>query len=363
MPAACDSVWLPTSTPATVTPGRITGSGCWAPAAGASSIVEEEGEGEDPAHPQQSSRQRSRMLSSKAHVVPRAARPVSTPRWPPGAVSRATDAALGTRSPTWWQAGTGAIPSPRPATASSGAVTPARSIVRPVSAEPPLREVVGAEEAVVELAEGAAGVGVHAGHEVVDGLDLRQQVAIVEVRGDRVRLHQVLLDPGQLVAAAHQRRGRAAEHSVELGDPLPARDRGDRPQRRDDRHAREVERAADERDVADRQVRVAGMREQREDAAEAPADQVHGPIAGVRGRGADGLGDDRVEPVLEPERAVGELDLAVVDDVDLVAGQQQVLGERAAAPQVEAERRRGERRHEQHGAATSRAAAACSTGR
>src|SRR5687768_16005513 len=53
--------------------------------------------------------------------------------------------------------------------------------------------------------------------------------------------------------------------------------------------------------------------------------------------------------VLQAECAVGELDLAVVDEVDVVAAQQQVLGERAAAPQVEAERRRGERRDEQDG--------------
>ena len=100
----------------------------------------------------------------------------------------------------------------------------------------------------------------------------------------------------------------------------------------------------------DGQVRVARVREQREDAAEAPADQPDRPPAGVGGRGADRLGDHLVEEVLEPERAVGELDLPVVDDVGLLPRQQQVLGERAAPPQVEAERGRGQRRHEQHGA-------------
>src|SRR3954462_9703618 len=39
VPVACESVWPPTSSPATVTPGRITGSGTWAAAAGASSVV------------------------------------------------------------------------------------------------------------------------------------------------------------------------------------------------------------------------------------------------------------------------------------------------------------------------------------
>ena len=60
---------------------------------------EGESGGEEPAHPEQSSRHRSRCLSSSAHVVPRAARPVSTPRWPPGAVSRSSEAAFGTSPP------------------------------------------------------------------------------------------------------------------------------------------------------------------------------------------------------------------------------------------------------------------------
>jgi len=53
-----------------------------------------------PAHPEQSSRQRSRSLSRNRHVVRRAARPVSTPRWPPGAVSSCTNAAFGISSAT-----------------------------------------------------------------------------------------------------------------------------------------------------------------------------------------------------------------------------------------------------------------------
>ena len=123
----------------------------------------------------------------------------------------------------------------------------ARSSVRWSSPSFPSARSLRAEEAVVELAEGAPGVGVHLVHERVDGLDLREQLAVVQVREHRPRLHQVLVDPGELVAALDERRRRAAEHAVELRHDLPLRDRGDRPQRRDERHAREVERARDER--------------------------------------------------------------------------------------------------------------------
>ncbi len=124
-------------------------------------------------------------------------------------------------------------------------------------------------------------------HEGVDGLDLREQLAVVQVRRDRPRLHHVLVDPGQLVAALDERRGRAAEHAVELRDDLPLRDRRDRPQRRDERHAREVERARDERDRRHGQRLVGALGEQREDPAEAPADELHRAPAGVLGHGAD----------------------------------------------------------------------------
>ncbi len=62
---------------------------------------------------------------------------------------------------------------------------------------------------------------------------------------------------------------------------------------------------------------------------------------------AHGRRDDLVDPVLEPEVLVGEGDLAVVDQVGRVPAPDEVLDERAAAAQVEADRRGGERRHEQ----------------
>ena len=49
------------------------------------------------------------------------------------------------------------------------------------------------------------------------------------------------------------------------------------------------------------------------------------------------VGHDVVDPVLEPEVAVGERDGAVLDEVGRVPEAQQVLGQRAAAAQVEAD--------------------------
>ena len=89
--------------------------------------------------------------------------------------------------------------------------------------------------------------------------------------------------------------------------------------------------------------------QQREDPAEAPADELHGAPARVVRHGPHGARDHVVEPVLEPERAVAEAHGPVVDEVGRVAAAEEVLGHGAAAAQVEAERRRGERRHEQHG--------------
>ena len=55
-------------------------------------------------------------------------------------------------------------------------------VERPVGQrEPPVGEVVGAEEAVVQLAERAPGIGVHVVHEHVDRLDLGEQLAVVQV--------------------------------------------------------------------------------------------------------------------------------------------------------------------------------------
>ena len=71
------------------------------------------------------------------------------------------------------------------------------------------------------------------------------------------------------------------------------------------------------------------------------------PPASSRRR-AHGLRDHVLDPVLEPERAVAEPHPAVVDEVGLAPAPEQVLGQRAAAAQVEAQRRGGERRHQQH---------------
>ena len=89
-----------------------------------------------------------------------AARPVSTPRCPPGALASRTSARCGSSSSTWWKAG-GAIPSPSPAIESTGTFTSASAIVRPPSSIRPVREVVVTQHAAIELAERATGVGEH----------------------------------------------------------------------------------------------------------------------------------------------------------------------------------------------------------
>jgi hypothetical protein len=57
---------------------------------------------------------------------------------------------------------------------------------------------------------------------------------------------------------------------------------------------------------------------------------------------------DVLDPVLEAEVAVGVADRPVLHHVGRVAEAEEVLGHRAAAAQVEAERRRGQRRDQQH---------------
>ena len=291
----------------------------------------------------------SRKPSSSVQVVPAAARPVSTPRWPPGAVASCDLRRAGAAPRRGGRPATGAIPSPRPGDRQHRQLHVGEVERAVLEREPAVGEVVGAEEAVVELAERAPGVGVHAVHERVDRLDLGEQLAVVQVGEHGPRLHQVLVEAGELVAALDQRRGRAAEQAVELRDAPALRDRRDRPQRRDQRHLREVERARDQRHAA--RPAASGRR------ASASSDRIPprhqptsctGAAAGVLARGADRLRHDVLDPVLEAERAVGVLDLAVVDEVGRAARPQQVLGDRAAAAQVEADRGRGERRHEQH---------------
>ena len=107
--AACDSVWPPRSRPAALAPGGITGllRGRRPPAAAAATS---DG-GEQRAHGARVAAPASRAFRPRdalqravrpgtrraaARSSSRAARPVSTPRWPPGAVSSAT-AAFGTQ--------------------------------------------------------------------------------------------------------------------------------------------------------------------------------------------------------------------------------------------------------------------------
>ena len=288
--------------------------------------------------------------SSSFQVVARAARPVSTPRCPPGAVSSFTAAALGNSSPTWWHGRDGRDPvAARRRSPAAGRVTSARSIVRSLERELAVGEVVGAEEAVVELAERAPRVGVHAAHERVDRLDLREQVAVVEVGGDRPRLHHVLVDAGELVAALDQRRRRAAERAVELRDQPAAGERVDRPQRRDQRDLGEVERARHQRD----RPRPAARRRSRA-ASSAMIPPRHQPTAAPAGRRrpppprGSRVGITSSTQCSRPRSRSPYSICAVVEQVGAAAGGDQVLGERAAPPQVEADRRRGERRHEQH---------------
>ncbi len=152
----------------------------------ATRLVRGVGRGPRPSARRPRRRRRARRWSARkssrwGQVVSRADMPVSAPRWPPGTVSSRTDAAFSSSSPTWCTAGCGASTSPLPAIASTGSRTSRRSIVWSVSCDLPVGEVVDAEEGVVELAERAAGVGEHVRHVVVDGLHLRDRLAVVEV--------------------------------------------------------------------------------------------------------------------------------------------------------------------------------------
>ena len=226
-------------------------------------------------------------------------------------------------------------------------------IVRSPRSKRPAHEGVGLEEAVVELPEGPARVGDHVAGEPVDRLELGQEVGVVEVGGHGERLGHQLLERGQLEGPPHQRPRGPAHHLVGAGDRAPAlRDPlGDveqRPQRRDQRHPRDVERVTRARPARRsagraRTAAVSG----REDPAERPADDVHLAPARVRGHLADRSRDHLVDPVLHAEVAVLERDLSVLDEVGGPAPGHEVLDQGAAAAQVEAERRRGQRGHQQ----------------
>jgi hypothetical protein len=74
---------------------------------------------------------------------------------------------------------------------------------------------------------------------------------------------------------------------------------------------------------------------------------LHRQVARVVRDRLDGRRDHLVDPVLEPELAVAEGDRPVVDEIRGVAEREQVLGHARTAPEVEAARRRGQRRDEQ----------------
>ena len=208
-------------------------------------------------------------------------------------------------------------------------------------------ELVDAEEAVVELAHRPARVGVHARDEAVDGLELREEVAIVEVGGHRQRSGELLVERGEAEHAPHERRRRAPENPVDRRADGAVGEARERAQRRHDPHAREVERARDHGQGLGGEVGIGGEREGRHDPAQAPADELHRRAPGVLADAADRRRQDAADPVLEAELAIGEADRAVVELVGGVAEREQVLGQRAPPTQVEAARRRGERRHEQ----------------
>ena len=111
----------------------------------------------------------------------RAARPVSTPRCPPGAVSSRTGGACGSRSPDVMAGGDRRDPVARPAIASTGTRTPARSSVAPAELEPARRRGRWCGRTGGRAGRSPPRVRVHALHERVDRLDLRQQLAVVEV--------------------------------------------------------------------------------------------------------------------------------------------------------------------------------------
>ncbi len=251
--------------------------------------------------------------STRRQVVRSAERPVRTPRWPPGQVSSSTSGALGSRSGDVMHRVLG-----RERVGRAGDAQHRHAHVREVDlvvaeVEPAVGEVVDAEELVVELAHRPPRIGVHVRDEVVDRLDLRQEVAVVEVRQHGQRLRQVLVDRAQLEPAAHQRSGRAAEQPVQRRAEHAVGDVRDPADRRHDAHMGEVERARHHRDRLDRQGLVGGEREQRHDPAQAPAEHLHARAAVVLADPPDRVGEDVVDPVLEPKVAVGERDVPVLE--------------------------------------------------
>ena len=80
---------------------------------------------------------RSIHSSSTRHVLLRAARPVSMPRWPPGTISKRTSRDPLSSGSTGRTAATGAMPSVAPPKTSTGAVIADSSMVRSPSSMAP----------------------------------------------------------------------------------------------------------------------------------------------------------------------------------------------------------------------------------
>ena len=77
-------------------------------------------------------------------------------------------------------------------------------VTRRRSSTLPAGQLVDPEEGVVELAEGAARVGEHVRHVVVDGLGVGERLAVVQVLGQEQRLGEVAVDRRELEAAARR---------------------------------------------------------------------------------------------------------------------------------------------------------------
>ena len=162
----------------------------------------------------------------------------------------------------------------------------------------------------------------------------------------------------ELEAAAHERRGRAAECAVERGAERAARELRQPADRRHHPHLREVERAGHHRDRGDRQR---GCPATASRVMMPPRHQPTGwtgapPASSDTARTAVGI-TSSTQCSRPSARSLNEIG-AVVHEVGGIAERGEVLGQRAAAAQVEAGGGRGERRHQQHRRAVGAGAAA-----
>ncbi len=135
-------------------------------------------------------------------MLGRAERPVSTPRCPPGAVSRRTCAAFGSSSPHVVHRGgggqhVGSAGHRENRLADVGEIDPLVTVER----HPPAGERVHPEERVVELPEGAPRVGEHVSHVVVHGLRVGDRLAVVQVLSEKERLGEQTVEGGELGAS------------------------------------------------------------------------------------------------------------------------------------------------------------------